>query len=60
MRRRRKTANIPNPTHSNRQDPQHMASADIRYEMRVSRLMHPKSSNLNWYDPRNPTAEFTR
>ena len=32
---RRQTANIPNLTHSNRQDPQHMAAADIRYEMRV-------------------------
>ena len=30
------TANIPNLTHSNRQDPQHMAAADIRYEMRVN------------------------
>ena len=36
MRRRRQTANIPNLTHSNRQDPQHMAAADIRYEMRVN------------------------
>ena len=36
MRRRRQTANIPNPTHINRQDPQHMAAADIRYEMRAT------------------------
>ena len=34
---RRQTANIPNLniTHSNRQDPQHMAAADIRYKVRV-------------------------
>ena len=35
MLRRQQTANIPNLTHSNRQDPQHMAAADIRYVMRV-------------------------
>ena len=35
MRRRRQTANIPNLIHINRQDPQHVAVADIRYEMRV-------------------------
>ena len=27
--------NIPNLTHSHGQDPQHMAAADNRYEMRV-------------------------
>ena len=32
MRRRRQTTNIPNPAHINRQDPQHMAAADIRYD----------------------------
>ena len=33
MSRRQQTAKILNPTHSNRQDLQHMATADIRYEM---------------------------
>ena len=60
MRRRRQTANIPYLTYSNRQDPQYMAAADIRYEMRVSRLTHPKPSHLHWHDPRNLTAERTR
>ena len=49
-----------NPTHSNYQDPQHMASADIRFEMRQRALTHPKPSHLNWHDPQNPTAECTR
>ena len=40
MRRPRQIANIPKPTHSNCQDLQHMAAADIRYEM--CRLTHPK------------------
>ena len=57
MSRRRQTANIPNPTYSNRQDPQHMAAADIRYEMRHCLLTNPIPSLLNWHDPRNPTAE---
>ena len=30
MRRHLQIANIPNPTHINRKDPQHMAAADIR------------------------------
>ena len=60
MYSRRQAANIPNLTHSNRQDPQHMTAADIRYEMRVPRLTHPKPSHLNLHDPRNLTAECTR
>ena len=43
MRRRRQRAIIPNLTHSNRQDPQHMAAADIRYEMRVTMKEETKS-----------------
>ena len=42
MRRRRQTANIPNLTHSKLQNPQHMAAADIRYEMR------PNPKHPNW------------
>ena len=42
MRRRRQTANIPNLTHSNRQDPQHMAAPDIRSEMRVLHINNEK------------------
>ena len=57
MSRRRQTADIPYPTHSNRQDPQHIAAADIRYEMRDGALTHPKPSHLNWHDPRNLTAK---
>ena len=57
MSRRRQTANIPNPTHSNRQDPQHIIAADIRDEMRHCALTHPKPSHLNWHDLRNLTAE---
>ena len=60
MCRRRQTANIPNLTNSNRQDPQHMAAADISYVMRVSRLTHPKPSHINWHDPRNLTVECKR
>ena len=59
MSRRRQT-NIPNPTNSNRQDPQHISAADIRYEMHQCALTHPKPSNLNWHDPWNPTAQCTR
>ena len=51
----RQTANIPNLTHINRQDPQHMATAHIRYEMHVSRLTHPKPSHLNW--PTKPDSQ---
>ena len=47
MRRRRQTANIPNPTHISRQNSQHMAAADIRYEMHTTRHTHPKPSHLN-------------
>ena len=60
MNWRRQTANIPNPTYSNRQDPQHMAAADIRHEIRQCSLTHPKPTHLNWHDPRNLTAECTR
>ena len=58
MSRRRQTANISNPTHSNRQDPQHMAAADIRYEMRL--FAHPNRSHLNWHDPRNLSLQDRR
>ena len=44
MSRRRQTANIPNPTYSNRQDPQRMAAADIRYEM------HQRENRRNCQD----------
>ena len=43
----------------NRQDPQHMAAADIRHEMRLVLHMHPKPSHLNWHDPWNLTAGCT-
>ena len=47
MSRCRQMANIPNTTHNNRQDPQQMAASDIRYEMRVCALTHPKPTHLN-------------
>ena len=55
MRRRRQIANIPNPTHINRQVPQHMAATDIRYELRATGHTHPKPSHINWHDPRPAT-----
>ena len=53
MRRRRQTANIPNLTPSNRQDP-HLAAADIRYEMRVVATHAPET------EPPQLTHECTR
>ena len=54
MRRRRQTANIPNLTHSNRQDSQHMAAADIRHEMRLTRPHATEPPQLTW--PRKPDS----
>ena len=45
MRRRRQTANIPNLTHSNRQDPQHMAAADACTATHASQTEPPQ---LTW------------
>ena len=46
MRRRRQTANIPNPTHINRQGPHLMAAADIRHDICICifvyRYLKPK------------------
>ena len=55
MSRRRQTTNILNPTHSNSQDPQQLAAADMKYE----HLRIPNRATSTDMTRKNPTAQCT-